>query len=145
MKPVQILLVEDNPADVMLTEEAFEEATFPHQLHFAKDGVEALAFLRREAGFEDKPTPDVILLDLNMPRLGGLETLAIIKEDAALRHLPVVVLTTSRSEKDIWQSYDLRANAYIPKPVTMSEFSNMVNSFESFWLSTALLPKTRQE
>lgn len=140
MRPIEILLVEDNPADIMLTEEAFIEANFPHCLHVAKDGVEALAFLRREAPFDDRPTPDVILMDLNMPRLSGLETLDILKEDAELRHIPVIVLTTSRAESDIWRSYDLHANAYIPKPVTITEFINVIRSFEAFWFATAALP-----
>ena len=139
-KPVKILLVEDNPADVMLTQLAFEEVAFPHEIHVAIDGLEALAFLRREVGYEHTPTPDVILMDLNMPRLNGMETLDIIKADSKLRRIPVIVLTTSRAEEDIWRSYDLHANAYIPKPVSISEFVEVIRNFEHFWISTATLP-----
>ncbi|THF70262.1 response regulator [Deinococcus sp. Arct2-2] len=144
MKSIEILLVEDNPADVMLTEEAFTEADFPHQLHVAKDGVEALRFLRREGPYTEKPTPDVILLDLNMPRMSGLEVLDVLKLDQYLRNIPVIVLTTSRAESDIWRSYNLHANAYIPKPVTISEFVEVIKSFETFWFSiVALSPKAK--
>ncbi|WP_034388979.1 response regulator [Deinococcus sp. YIM 77859] len=137
---IQILLVEDNPADILLTEEAFSEAHFPHDLHIAKDGVEALTFLRKEGSHQDKPTPDVILLDLNMPRMSGLELLDVLKADEALRSIPVIVLTTSRAESDIWRSYNLHANAYIPKPVTISEFVDVIKSFENFWFSIVALP-----
>lgn len=141
-KAIEILLVEDNPADILLTEEAFEEAHFPHRLHLARDGIEALSFLRRHGPHAGAPTPDVILLDLNMPRMGGLEVLDVLKADDALRNIPVVVLTTSRAESDIWRSYNLHANAYIPKPVTISEFVDVIRSFGSFWFSTvALSPK----
>ncbi len=140
MRPINILLVDDNPADVMLTEEAFAEADFPHQLYVARDGLDALEFLRREPPYEGVPTPDVILLDLNMPRLSGLETLDVLKEDHNLRHIPVVVLTTSRAEEDIWRSYNLHANSYIPKPVTLSEFIEVIRSFRTYWFSTAMLP-----
>ncbi|MBB5234066.1 response regulator [Deinococcus budaensis] len=141
-KAIEILLVEDNPADILLTEEAFEEAHFPHRLHIARDGVEALSFLRRQGLHAGAPTPDVILLDLNMPRMGGLEVLDVLKADDALRNIPVVVLTTSRAESDIWRSYNLHANAYIPKPVTISEFVDVIRSFGSFWFTTvALSPK----
>lgn len=144
MKTIEILLVEDNPADVMLTEEAFEEADFPHRLHVARDGVEALAFLRREGRYADAHTPHVILMDLNMPRLSGLETLDILKVDEKLRHIPVIVLTTSRAEEDVWRSYKLHANAYIPKPVSISEFVEVIRSFEQFWFTVAALPTTPQ-
>lgn len=144
MKTIEILLVEDNPADVMLTEEAFEEADFAHRLHVARDGVEALAFLRREGGYADAPAPHVILMDLNMPRLSGLETLDILKVDEKLRHIPVIVLTTSRAEEDVWRSYKLHANAYIPKPVSISEFVEVIRSFEQFWFTVAALPTTPQ-
>ncbi|WP_339097565.1 response regulator [Deinococcus sp. VB343] len=144
MKTIEILLVEDNPADVMLTEEAFEEADFAHRLHVARDGVEALAFLRHEGGYADAPAPHVILMDLNMPRLSGLETLDILKVDEKLRHIPVIVLTTSRAEEDVWRSYKLHANAYIPKPVSISEFVEVIRSFEQFWFTVAALPTTPQ-
>lgn len=142
--PIEILLVEDNPADILLTEEAFEEAHFPHRLHLAQDGVEALAFLRREGEHAQVPRPDVILLDLNMPRMGGLELLDVLKVDPALRNIPVVVLTTSRAENDIWRSYNLHANAYIPKPVTISEFVDVIRSFENFWFSIVTLSPERR-
>ncbi|MFC4427862.1 response regulator [Deinococcus navajonensis] len=140
MKPIDILLVEDNPADILLTEEAFEEAHFEHRLHVAKDGVEALSFLRREGPHAGAPRPDVILMDLNMPRMGGLEVLDILKEDEALRSIPVIVLTTSRAENDIWRSYNLHANAYIPKPVSVSEFVDVIRSFGNFWFTKVALP-----
>ena len=140
MRKIEILLVEDNPADVLLTEEAFEEARIANHLHVARDGVEALEFLRREQGFTGAPTPDVILLDVNMPRMNGLELLAVLKADPALRRIPTIMLTTSRAEEDIWRSYDLHVNAYIPKPVSVGEFFGVVRSFETFWLSTVALP-----
>ena len=139
MRAIEILLPEDNPADILLTEEAFEEADFPHRLHVARDGVEALTFLRREENGE-LPTPDVILLDLNMPRLSGLELLDILKEDPQLQHIPVIVLTTSRAEEDVWRSYKLHANAYIPKPVSIGEFVEVIRSLGNFWFSVAALP-----
>jgi len=141
---IEILLVEDNPADILLTEEAFSEAEFPHRLHIARDGVDALGFLRREGPHAGAPTPDVILLDLNMPRMSGLEVLDVLKADATLRNVPVIVLTTSRAESDIWRSYNLHANAYIPKPVTVGEFIDVIQSFRSFWFSTAALSPKRQ-
>lgn len=140
MKPIEILLVEDNPADIMLTEEAFDEAHFPHRLYSARDGLEALRFLRREAPYQDMPRPDVILMDLNMPRMGGLEVLDVLKVDEDLRSIPVIVLTTSRAENDIWRSYDLHANAYIPKPVSVSEFVDVIRSLGNFWFTKAALP-----
>ncbi|THF84860.1 response regulator [Deinococcus sp. KSM4-11] len=143
MSGIDILLVEDNPADVMLTREAFEEADFPHQLHHARDGVDALAFLRREGKYAQAVRPDVILMDLNMPRMSGLEVLDVLKVDAALRSIPVIVLTTSRSETDIWRSYDLHANAYIPKPVSIAEFVDVVRTLGNFWFQKAALPPRR--
>lgn len=140
MKAIEILLVEDNPADIMLTEEAFEEAHFPHHLHTARDGVEALRFLRREGPYAACPRPDVILMDLNMPRMGGLEVLDILKVDGDLRSIPVIVLTTSRAESDIWRSYDLHANAYIPKPVSVVEFVDVIRSLGNFWFTKVALP-----
>ncbi|MEF2277341.1 response regulator [Deinococcus sp. YIM 134068] len=144
MRSIQILLVEDNAADILLTEEAFSEAEFPHTLHLARDGVEALAFLRREGEHLGAPHPDVILLDLNMPRMGGLELLDVLKVHDELRHIPVIVLTTSRAEQDIWRSYHLHANAYIPKPVALGEFVEVIRSFGAFWFGTAALPPDRQ-
>ena len=144
MNPIHILLVEDNLADIMLTQEAFEEAQFPHHLHVARDGVEALAFLRQEGEFQGEAIPDVILLDLNMPRMNGIEALSIIKADQNLRHIPVIVLTTSRSDEDIWRSYNLHANAYVPKPVALSDFMQVVENFRQFWLATAALPRSKR-
>ncbi|WP_293913344.1 response regulator [Deinococcus sp.] len=140
MRKIDILLVEDNSADVLLTEEAFEEARIANQLHVVRDGVEALEFLRREKGFADVPTPDLILLDVNMPRMNGLELLALLKADPALRRIPTIMLTTSRAEGDIWRSYDLHVNAYIPKPLGVGEFFEVVRTLETFWLATVALP-----
>ncbi|AXH00249.1 response regulator [Deinococcus wulumuqiensis] len=140
MRAIEILLTEDNPADILLTEEAFEEAEFPCRLHVARDGVEGLAFLRREGRHAGAPTPDVILMDLNMPRLSGLELLDILKEDPQLQHIPVIVLTTSRAEEDVWRSYKLHANAYIPKPVSIGEFVEVIRSLGNFWFTVAALP-----
>ncbi|WP_309569584.1 response regulator [Deinococcus sp.] len=143
MNGIEILLVEDNPADVMLTREAFEEADFPHHLHHARDGVDALMFLRREGKHAGAVRPDVILMDLNMPRMSGLEVLDILKVDDTLRSIPVIVLTTSRAETDIWRSYDLHANAYIPKPVSIGEFVDVVRILGNFWFQKAALPPRR--
>ena len=143
MNGIEILLVEDTPADVMLTREAFEEAQFPHRLHHARDGVEALMFLRREDRFVQAVRPDVILMDLNMPRMSGLEVLDILKADDVLRSIPVIVLTTSRAETDIWRSYDLHANAYIPKPVSIAEFVDVVRTLGNFWFHKVALPPRR--
>ncbi|GGS04283.1 response regulator [Deinococcus sedimenti] len=139
-RPVEILLIEDNPADVMLTQEAFEEAHFPHHLSHARDGVDALAFLRQQHEQAGAPRPDVILLDLNMPRMSGLELLDILKEDSELRSIPVIVLTTSRAESDIWRSYNLHANAYIPKPVSIAEFVEVIETLGNFWFHKVALP-----
>lgn len=139
-RPVEILLVEDNPADVMLTQEAFEEAHFPHRLSHARDGVDALNFLRRSEEHAGAPRPDVILMDLNMPRMTGLELLDILKEDDELRSIPVIVLTTSRAESDIWRSYNLHANAYIPKPVSIAEFVEVIQTLGNFWFHKVALP-----
>ena len=139
-EPVEILLVEDNPADVMLTREAFEDAQFPHHLHHARDGLDALNFLRRAGPHAHAPRPDVILLDLNMPRMTGLELLDILKLDSELRSIPVIVLTTSRAESDIWRSYNLHANAYIPKPVSLLEFEDVIRTLGNFWFRKVALP-----
>ena len=140
MRKIEILLVEDNPADVMLTEEAFEEARIANRLHVARDGVDALEFLHRQGSYADVPTPDVILLDVNMPRMNGLELLAVLKADPELRRIPIIMLTTSRAEQDVWRSYDLHVNAYIPKPVSVGEFFDVVRTFETFWLAIVALP-----
>jgi CheY-like chemotaxis protein len=137
---INILLVDDNPGDVRLTFEALCENRVHTTLHVARDGVEALAFLRHEAPFLDVPRPDLILLDLNMPRKDGREVLAELKADLDLGLIPVVVLTTSQSERDIHTAYSLHANCYIAKPVDLDDFLKVVNSIGEFWLSVVRLP-----
>jgi chemotaxis family two-component system response regulator Rcp1 len=139
--PVQILLVEDNPADVRLTIEALREGRVRNTLHFASDGVEAIDFLRRRGKFTVAPRPDLILLDLNLPRKDGREVLAEIKGDPDLKRIPVVVLTTSSAETDILKSYALHANCYISKPVDLERFVTVVKSIDDFWFTIVKLPK----
>jgi len=139
-KPIEVLLVEDNPGDVRLTIEALKEAKVSNNLHIAVDGVEAMAFLRREGKFAEAPHPDLVLLDLNLPKKDGREVLAEIKSDPALRRIPVVVMTTSKAEEDILRSYDLHANCYITKPVDLDQFITVVKSIEDFWLTIVKLP-----
>lgn len=141
MKPIQILLVEDNAADVRLTQEAFKESRVPTHLNIAHDGVEAIAFLRRHEPFGTAVRPDLILLDLNLPRKDGRGVLADIKTDESLKRIPVVILTTSESEQDIVRTYDLHANCYITKPVDFSEFMRVIKSIEEFWLTIVKLPR----
>lgn len=143
-RPVEILLVEDNPGDVDLTLEALEDAKMRNNVSVARDGQEALDFLRRKEGFEDTPRPDLILLDLNLPRKDGREVLATIKEDPDLKRIPVVVLTTSTDEKDVLEAYEHRANAYIVKPVDFGQFFKAVRSLEDFWLTVVKLPGDQQ-
>ncbi len=135
-----ILLVEDNPADIRITQEAFKEAGVGNNLRIVKDGVEALVYLRQEAPHHNAPRPDLILLDLNMPRLDGREVLAEIKNDGALRKIPVIILTTSEADEDILNSYNLHANCYIPKPIDLDEFIEVIRSIEDFWLTLVILP-----
>ena len=137
--PIEILLVEDNPADVRLTLEALKEARVPNRLHVARDGVEALRMLKDESG--TVPRPDLILLDLNLPRKDGREVLQEIKQDESLRHIPVVILSTSQAEQDILQSYRLRANAFITKPVEIDHFFQAMRSIEQFWLEVVKLAR----
>jgi CheY-like chemotaxis protein len=137
---VEILLVEDNPGDVRLTEEAFKDSKIRNRLSVVRDGVEAMAFLRREQEFALAPRPDIILLDLNLPRKDGREVLLEIKEDEHLRRIPVVVLTTSDDEHDILESYNLHANCYITKPVDLARFVTIIKNIEDFWLSIVRLP-----
>jgi two-component system, chemotaxis family, response regulator Rcp1 len=137
---IEILLVEDNPGDVELTREAFYEGKIGNRLSVAKDGVEALAMLRKEGIHRDSPRPDIVLLDLNLPRKGGLEVLAELKDDPDLRSIPVVILTTSLSEEDIARSYHAHANCYISKPVDFDKFMAVVRSLENFWLTVVRLP-----
>ena len=139
-KPIEILMAEDNPGDVRLTMEALHDAKVLNRMNVAVDGVEAMAFLRREGQYANAPRPDLILLDLNMPRKDGREVLAEVKEDPDLRRIPVVVLTTSTAEKDIMESYDFHANCYIAKPVDLDQFLEVVKSIEDFWLTIVRLP-----
>jgi chemotaxis family two-component system response regulator Rcp1 len=137
--PIEILLVEDNPGDVRLTREALKDAKVHNTLHVAMDGVEALAFLRKQGKHAGAPLPDLILLDLNLPKKNGREVLEDIKNDDALRHIPVVILTTSQAERDIAESYRLHANAYVTKPVDLEQFLTVVKSIEQFWLEIVKL------
>lgn len=139
-RPIEILLVEDNPGDVRLTVEGLNEGKVRNNLHVAKDGVEALAFLHRESEYADAVRPDLILLDLNLPRKDGREVLVDIKADPDLKTIPVVVLTTSRAEQDVLRSYELQANCYITKPVDLEQFIQVVKSIEDFWLTVVTLP-----
>ncbi|WP_256392633.1 response regulator [Natronoarchaeum rubrum] len=135
-----ILLVEDNPGDVRLTEEAFREGQIKNTLHVVNDGVDALEFLRQRGEYADAPRPDIVLLDLNLPRKDGDEVLDEIRDDPALEALPVVVLTSSEAQEDIVQSYELKANAFLTKPVDPEEFIEVVRTFQEFWLSVVRLP-----
>ena len=140
-KPLEILLVEDNPADVRLTKEAFREGKILNNLVVAKDGVEAMDVLRGGGKFAGTPRPDLILLDLNLPRKDGREVLAEIKSDPALMRIPVVVLTTSRAESDVLKTYNLHANCYVVKPVDLDQFISVVKSIDNFWLTAVTLPR----
>ena len=141
--PIEVLLVEDSPGDVRLTQEAFREANKTIHLHVAADGVEAMAFLRRQGKHAGAPRPDLILLDLNLPKMDGREVLAHIKEDADLKTIPTVILTTSDAEVDIVKSYQLQANCYLTKPVELDAFENLVKSINDFWLTKVKLPQQR--
>jgi len=138
---LEVLLVEDSPGDVRLTREAFKDAKVHIHLHVASDGTEAMAFLKREGEHADAPRPDLILLDLNLPKKDGREVLAEIKESPTLKSIPVVILTTSASEADILRSYELHANCYITKPVGLDGFLEVVRSIDNFWLSVVKLPR----
>jgi chemotaxis family two-component system response regulator Rcp1 len=138
--PVEILLVEDNPGDVRLTKEALKEGKVYNNLHWARDGVEALEFLKREGKHAGAPRPDIILLDLNLPKKDGREVLAVIKRDAVLKQIPVVVLTTSKADEDVLKSYELHANCYVTKPVDLEKFIQVVQSIDRFWLTVVTLP-----
>jgi len=139
-KPVEILLVEDNPGDVRLTREAFRDARVSNRLHTVSDGVEALSFLAREGEYRDAPLPDLILLDLNLPRKDGREVLAKVKADERLRSIPVVVMTTSKADEDVVRAYGLHANCYIVKPLDFDRFVDVIRTIESFWLCIVRLP-----
>jgi two-component system, chemotaxis family, response regulator Rcp1 len=138
--PIEILLVEDNPGDVRLTREALKEGKVYSNLHTVKDGVEAMEFLRRQGKFKEAPRPDIILLDLNLPRKDGREVLEEIKSDDALKRIPVVVLTTSKAEEDVLRTYNLHANCYVTKPVDLEKFMVVVKSIDIFWLTVVTLP-----
>lgn len=137
-QPIEVLLVEDNPGDVRLLKEAFKDGHFAGRLHVAHDGEEAMAFLRREAPFEESPRPSFILLDLNLPRKGGHEVLSEVKQDSELRQIPVFILSTSTGSQDINTAYDLHANCYIPKPVDLDRLVEMSERLEAFWVKTAV-------
>ncbi len=142
---MQILLVEDSAADVRLTREALKDAKVLNELHVARDGVEAMDFLHRRGGHEDAPRPDLVILDLNLPRMDGKEVLAELKGDDGLRQIPVAVLTTSGAERDIQQSYDLGANCFLTKPVDLEQFLRVVQAVEEFWLGMVRLPRNRRD
>jgi chemotaxis family two-component system response regulator Rcp1 len=139
-RPVEILLVEDNPGDERLTREALKEGKVYSNLHWVKDGVEAMDFLRRQGKYKDVPRPDIILLDLNLPKKDGREVLQDIKNDADLKRIPVVVLTTSKAEEDVLRTYNLHANCYVTKPVDLEKFIVVVKSIDVFWLTVVTLP-----
>jgi CheY-like chemotaxis protein len=143
VRPIEILLIEDNPGDARLTKEALREARVSNRLSHVIDGVEAMAFVRREPPFADAPRPDLIPLDLNLPRKDGREVLAELKQDPKLRLIPVVVLTTSEAEQDILRTYELHGNCYITKPVDLDKFLHIVHAVESFWLAVVKLPGRR--
>jgi chemotaxis family two-component system response regulator Rcp1 len=139
--PIEVLLIEDSPGDVRLTQEAFREFSKPVRLHLATDGIEAMAFLRHEGVYADVPRPDLILLDLNLPKMDGREVLALIKGDQSLKIIPTIILTTSDDEADVTISYQLRANCYLRKPAHWDAFDNLVRSINAFWLTRAKLPQ----
>lgn len=139
-RPIEILLVEDNPGDVRLTQEILKEGKVNNNLSVASDGIEALAFLYRQGNYQSAPRPDLILLDLNLPRKDGREVLTDIKQDESLRRIPVVILTTSQAEEDILKTYELHGNCYITKPVDLEQFIRVVKSIEDFWLTIVKLP-----
>jgi chemotaxis family two-component system response regulator Rcp1 len=139
-KAIDILLVEDNPGDVRLAIEAFKEGKVSNRLNVAKDGIEALAFLKQEGRYSNAPRPDLILLDLNLPKKDGREVLAEIKADRNLKRIPVVILTTSNAEEDILKAYNLNGNCYITKPVDLDQFFTVVKYIENFWLTVVTLP-----
>jgi CheY-like chemotaxis protein len=139
--PIEILLVEDSPGDVRLTREALRDAKVQNNLHVALDGIEAMKFLGRAGANAEAPRPDLILLDLNLPRMSGREVLEQIKQDASLKSIPVVILTTSAAEEDIIRSYQLHANCYITKPVDLDQFIKVVKTIDNFWLAIVKLPR----
>jgi two-component system, chemotaxis family, response regulator Rcp1 len=143
--PIEVLLVEDSPGDVRLTQEAFRGSGKPVRLHLASDGIEATAFLKREGAHGSAPRPDLILLDLNLPKMDGRQVLALIKKDQSLTTIPTIILTTSDNEADVRISYQLQANCYLRKPAHWDAFDNLVRSINAFWLTRAKLPQQRQD
>jgi two-component system, chemotaxis family, response regulator Rcp1 len=141
--PIEILLVEDNVGDVRLTQEALKDAKVLTNLNVASDGVAALAFLRKQGNHAQAPTPDIVLLDLNLPKLNGIEVLGQIKTDEALKQIPVVIVTSSKAEEDVARSYKLQANCYITKPIDFDQFMKMVKSIEEFWFAIVRLPSDK--
>ena len=144
-RPIEILLVEDNPADVRLTVEALKESKIRNRLNVAENGMEAMAYLRREGKYADATRPDLILLDLNLPLKDGREVLADIKADQDLKIIPIVILTTSKAEQDIVKTYNLHANCYVTKPVDLEQFITVVRAIEDFWLTIVKLPPHESE
>jgi len=140
-REIQVLLVEDDPGDVLMTREAFEDYKVHNQLHVVNDGEQAMAFLRQEGDYADMPRPDLVLLDLNLPRMDGRQVLDAIKSDSELSSIPVVVLTTSEAEDDVLRSYSLHANAYVTKPVDFERFINVVRQIDDFFVSVVRLPR----
>ena len=140
VRPAEILLVEDNPADALLTQEAFKNSKLTKQVHVVEDGEQALAFLRKDKGYEDAVTPDLILLDLNLPKIDGREVLLEINSSSTLRQIPVVVLTSSTLEKDIMDAYGKGANSYIVKPIELEKFVKKVEAIESYWFAMSTIP-----
>jgi chemotaxis family two-component system response regulator Rcp1 len=143
VRPIDILLVEDHVPDQRLTKRAFSKSKLKNNLHIANDGVEAMSFLRKEEPFENAPTPNLILLDLNMPRMDGRDVLRFLKNDDSLKHIPVVILTTSSDEKDVFEAYGLHANAYITKPVSFSKFMKAIQSIEDHWFVVVTVPTVK--
>lgn len=139
--PIEILLVEDSPGDIRLTRETLRDAKVANRLHVVTDGVEAMLFLNKRGAHENAPSPDLVLLDLNLPRKDGLEVLAEMKSDPVLRRIPVVVLTTSQAEQDVVRSYNLHANCFVSKPVDLDQFARIVQSIENFWFTVVRLPR----
>ncbi|HMK33696.1 MAG TPA: response regulator [Desulfomonilaceae bacterium] len=140
VEPVEILLVEDNPVDVMITKEAFGGGRVCNNLHVAEDGEQAMDFLYKRGKYSSAPSPEIVLLDLNLPRKDGREVLAEIKRDPSLRHIPVIILTTSEDQEDIWKSYELSANCFITKPVDMEQFVKALDCLGEFWFTLVRLP-----
>jgi CheY-like chemotaxis protein len=141
-RQVEFLLAEDNPGDVRLTLEAMRESKIRNNINVVPDGMEAMAFLRKQGKYADVPTPDVVLLDLNLPKKNGCEVLADIKSDPKLKRIPVVIITSSEAEQDILRTYDLHANCYVTKPVDLDQFIKVIQSIESFWLTIVKLPSS---